>query len=316
MLLALGTILIGLVLIVWSADRFLNGAATVGKLLNISPFLVGMTLVAIGTSGPEIVVAIVSALNQTPAIAIGNVFGSNSANIGLVIGVTAMLTTLPFPKATLKAELPYLMIATIIALFCLLDRHLSRTDSIILIGTLFALGWHIARNKGQHSELIASTLKTKSMPNKKAIWHFSSGLIILLISTELLVVGASNLAGLLGVSELVIGLTIVAVGTSLPELATTLSSALKGQTGLAIGNIIGSNILNLVVVLSIAGLISPTEIAPVAINRDFVVVMAFTLLLALFAYGFSAKPIIARFEGFVLFLAWIAYNVLIYVQTS
>lgn len=319
MLLALSAVLIGLVLIVWSADRFLNGAVAVARLLNISPFLIGLTLVALGTSGPEIVVSIVAALNGTPEIAIGNVLGSNNANIGLVIGITALVTSLSFPQHVLKAELVYLLVATAVTVFCLADHNLSRLDGALLIMTLLIIGGYIALNKEKHATIIPAppdNAKLSSKSGKKATWHFISGLVVLLISTQLLVEGASELARMLEVSELVIGLTIVAIGTSLPELAATLSGALKGQSSLAIGNIVGSNILNLLVVLAIAAVLSPTEIAPVAVNRDFLVVMAFTILLALFAYGFPSKPIVNRFEGFVLFSAWVAYNILIYIQTK
>lgn len=312
----LSAIVVGLILMVWSANRFLNGAANAAKILGMSPFLIGLTVVSLGTSGPELVVAAIAAINGTPKLAIGNAIGSNIANIGLVLGVTAIFKVLPFPKSVLKSELPWLVILTLITFGLLLDLHLSMLDGVFLLAGLAFVLWRIAHQQKHAAEPIQSDppAEISELSQRKTIWHFLSGLTVLLLSAQMLVWAATHLATHLGISELVIGLTVVAIGTSLPELATTLGSALKKQPELAIGNIVGSNILNLVAVLALPALIAPTDIPPSALWRDFLVMTALTFLLALFAYGFSPRPAITRFEGLALVVVWSAYNVLLYHQ--
>lgn len=314
------SIIIGLVLLVWSADRFLTGAVVIAKLLGMSPLLIGLTIVSLGTSGPEIVVATIASLNGTPGIAIGNAIGSNIANIGMVLGVTALFRVLPFPQSVLKSELFWLIVATVLAFLCVVDSSLSRLNSLVLIGGLIVIFWRIAKRAHQPGEDAAGTTEkpdeSPAISAPVASWLFFSGLVVLLFSAEVLVWSASAVAAELGVSDLMIGLTIVAIGTSLPELAATLGGALKGQTGLAIGNVVGSNILNLLAVLAIPGLISPAELPLEVLRRDFFAMSVLTLLLVLFAYGFSPKPSITRFEGAILFIVWIAYNSLLYYHSS
>lgn len=314
------SIMIGLVLLVWSADRFLTGAVVIAKLLGMSPFLIGLTVVSLGTSGPEIMVATIAALNGTPGIAVGNAIGSNIANIGMVLGVTAIFKVLPFPQSVLKSELLWLIAVTVLAFLCVVDSNLSRLNSLVLIGGLIVVFWRIAKRERQPSEDDTDTTGKPDEPPAAsaavASWLFFSGLAVLLFSAKLLVWAASAVAAKLGIPDLVIGLTIVAIGTSLPELAATLGGALKGQTGLAIGNVVGSNILNLLVVLAIPGLIMPTELPLELLRRDFFAMSVLTLLLVFFAYGFSPKPAITQFEGTVLFIVWIAYNSLLYYHTS
>lgn len=312
-------IALGLVLLIWSADRFLVGAASTARLLGVSPFLIGLTVVSLGTSAPEIVVAFMAALNQTPEVAIGNALGSNIANIGMVLGITALLKVLPFPTSVLKSELPLLLGVTILACICLFDAHLSRTDSAFLLAAFLFVLWQIARRQRLEGDIAPSEADRsdiKILPTGKSAWYFASGLAVLLLSAQLLIWAATSYAEALGVSDLIIGLTIVAVGTSLPELATAIGGSIKGQSGLAIGNVVGSNILNVVTVLAIPGLIAPGEIPEAAFRRDFVVMFSMTILLAVFAYGFSSKPSINRFEGLILLVSWIAYNVLLYTTIA
>lgn len=318
MILYLFAAVASLVVMIWSTDRFLTGAANSAKQLGVSPLLIGLTIVSLGTSAPEIVVAVVAAFNDTPNLAIGNALGSNIANIGMVLGITALFRPLPFPSSVLKSEMVWLIAAVVLALILLADSHFSRVDGLLLLSGLALLLWNIARQqkKGKKKVEPEELKNSDKIFDKTNIWLFISGLVLLLLSAELLVWSATLIAAELGVSDLIIGLTIIAIGTSLPELFTTLGSALKGQPGLAIGNVVGSNILNLLAVLAIPGLITPTDLLPETMPRDFFAMAALTMLLVLFAYGFSSKPSITRFEGCILAAAWIAYNALLFHQLS
>lgn len=322
MLIYSACIIAGLILLIWSADRFLSGAAATAKGFGISPLLIGLTVVSLGTSAPEIVVSVMASLQNTPNIAIGNAIGSNIANIGLVLGITALFRPLPFPKSVLTFELPWLIAVTFIAFLFIADNQLTRLEGVALVLGLGILLWQIARrqknnpddwNEGLLPEEGGDDASEKL--TKKPIWLFLSGLVVLLLSAELLVWSATGLAREMNVSELVIGLTIVAIGTSLPELAATVGAALRGQTGLAIGNVVGSNILNILAVLAIPALLRAPGIPPEILWRDFLTMSALTLLLMFFAYGLKNKPSISRFEGVVLTIFWFGYNALLYYLT-
>lgn len=311
-------VIVSLALIFWSANFFLDGAAASAAHLGISPFTIGLTLVALGTSGPEIAVAVMAALNNTPNLAMGNVAGSNNANIGMVLGIAALYSAIPFPNRVLKVELPFLCILVLVSLLLLSDLRLSVADGFILISTLGigVLLWRTHQTKQIIAkELIHSLEDLPKLSKLQSTWHFVFGLIVLLVSTELLVSSGAKLALGLGVSETFIGLTFIAVGTSLPELATTVGGVIKGNAGLAIGNVVGSNILNLALVLGLIGVLSPLQIESATLYRDFIVVLTFTLMLAVFAYGFHKRPSIGRVEGGVLLCMWIAYNALILFQS-
>ena len=312
----LALILLSLVLIFWSTNHFVDGAAAGAKHMGISSFTIGLTLVALGTSGPEIAVSVVASLNNNQGLAIGNVAGSNNANIGLVLGLAALCTAMPFPNSVLKAELPSLAFIVVVSLLLLLDLYLSFTDGLILLAMLVigAILWHRFKPEQTTDEIISSAIDAPELSRREATWRFLSGLVILLASTRLLVWGGAELAESLGVSQTFIGLTVIALGTSIPELATTLNSTFKGHVSLAIGNLIGSNIFNLTLVLGLVGVLSPTPVESVAVQRDFIAVLGFTLLLALFGYGLAKKPIIARIEGAILLSLWIGYNALIIHQ--
>lgn len=318
MWLAIVSLLFGFITLVWSADRFLNGAAASARSLGMSPMLIGLTIVSLGTSAPEILVSLSAAMNARPLLAVGNAIGSNITNIGLVLGFTALLVPLPFARSVLRSELPWLMATTFAAFIVLFDLELGRPEGLFLLAMLGVLMYRLYRGHklGAADELpeLENLDDIPDLPLKKALFYLVSGLVVLLISAEVLVWGATSIAAALGVSELIIGLTIVAIGTSLPELAATVGSALKGHTDIAIGNIVGSNILNILAVMAVPGLVHPVVLDGAVLWRDFGMMLVLTLLLMLFAYGISARPMITRFEGIILLSAWIGYNVLLYSQ--
>ncbi len=314
-------LILGFITLVWSADKFLSGAASTANHLGVSKMLIGLTVVSVGTSAPEILVAVTASIEGTPLLAIGNAIGSNIANIGLVLGITALIAPLPFSQTVLKAELPWLLGATLLALILMFDLYLSLLDGVLLLGGLGLILWRLMKNQQtagvEVSESIHEELdELQQMPMGQAIFWLITGLLVLLVSAEVLVWSATEIAEALGVSELIIGLTIVAVGTSLPELAATVGSAIKGHSDIAIGNVVGSNILNILAVLAIPGLIGGADIDIVALWRDCGMMLALTLLLALFAYAIGSRPVITRFEGAVMLAAWCGYNLLLMNQAS
>lgn len=320
MLIASLALIVGFVTLVWSADRFLNGAAASARLLGMSPLMIGLTIVSLGTSAPEIMVSVSAALNGTTLLAIGNAIGSNIANIGLVLGVAALIAPLPFARSVLSSELPWLMIATLAAFLVLFNLHLGRLEGIFLLLLLGILMWRLIReHRNKDVEELEPELEEiaelEKLSHGQAIIWLLTGLIVLLLSAQLLVWAATEMATLLGVSELIIGLTVIAIGTSLPELAATVGSVIKGHTDIAIGNVVGSNILNVLAVMSLPPIIAPVTLDVAILWRDFGMMLAVTLLLLLFAYGFNRRPVITRFEGMVLLMAWIGYNTMLYLQS-
>ncbi len=312
-------LIFGFVALVWSADRFLSGAAACATNLGVSKMLIGLTVVSIGTSAPEILVALFAAIEGNPLLAVGNAIGSNIANIGLVLGITALVAPLPFSKPVRQAELPWLLIATVLALGLIFDHNLSRLDGIILLIGLAVILWLLVRAQKQPDQELSASLQEEldelpEMTTLQAIVWLVLGLIVLLVSAQVLVHAASTIAEALGVSDMIIGLTIVAVGTSLPELAATIGSAIKGHPDIAIGNVVGSNILNILAVLSVPGIVSGANIEAVAVWRDGGMMLALTLALALFAYGINSRPVITRFEGMVMLAAWCGYNYMLVLQ--
>ncbi len=311
-------LVLGFVALIWSADKFLSGAAATAANMGVSKMMIGLTVVSVGTSAPEIVVASMAALDGNSLLAVGNAIGSNIANIGLVLGITAIITPLPFSANVLRKELPWLLGATFLAVILLFDRRLDFVDGIILLLGLTYILWQLMASQSDpeySTEAISDELDDlPEMTNRQSIIWLTVGLIVLLISAQVLVYAATNIATTLGVSDLIIGLTIVAVGTSLPELAATVGSAIKGQPDIAIGNIVGSNILNILAVLAVPGLIHATDIDYAALWRDSGMMLALTLMLALFAYGLNSRAVITRFEGSVMLMAWIGYNLLLIQQ--
>ena len=311
-------LIIGFSALIWSADRFVHASAAAAKNLGVSKIVIGLTFVAVGTSAPEIVVGLQDSLGGRGQLAIGNAIGSNIANIGLVLGITALVRPLPFATTTLRREIPWLIGATVLALLCLVDRYLGVIDGLALLGGLSFLLYRLARigrRAGGLPDNIQSELdELPDMTMVIAGLWFLAALVVLLVSAHLVVEGAREVALRFGVSEVVVGLTVVAVGTSLPELSVTVTAVLRGHADMAIGNVVGSNILNILAVLAIPALLAPQVIEVAVLWRDYGLMLALTALLILFAYGIGSRKIITRFEGAVLVTAYVGYTYLIYQQ--
>lgn len=319
----IAAILVGLFLLIWSADRFIEGASSIARNLGISPLIVGMLVIGFGTSAPEMIVSATAALKGNPSLGIGNALGSNITNITLVLGVTALFFVLPVHSRLLKQEIPLVLSTAILALVLMIDGFFSRFDSIILVIVMFAvLLWMVysaSKDRASSDPLVEETAieLPDQMPLSKSVFWTVIGLTLLLLSSNLLVYGASNIAKIMGVSDLIIGLTIVAIGTSLPELAATISSARKGETDLAVGNIVGSNLFNTLAVLPIPALIQPLDVPDGVLDRDIWVMLAATVILLVFCIGWSkeSRYKITRGKGLFLLGGFIAYEGLLYFQS-
>lgn len=338
MILSFILIFIALFLLVWSADRFVEGSAVIARHMGISPLLIGMLIVGFGTSAPELLVSSLSAFQGNPGIALGNAYGSNICNIALILGLTALIKPISVQSTLLKKELPLLVAFTVLSYFLLFDAGLSRIEAALLL-ILFAglVLWGIYHEKKGHNEAleikdplknkdaleikdtleveVTQRMETAVLPMKSALFKTGMGLILLIVSSRILVTHAVRVASMMGVSDLVIGLTIVAVGTSLPELAASIMATRRDEHDIAIGNVIGSNLFNTLAVVGIAGVIHPMPIDAVTLKRDLPVVLGLTLLLFLFGYGFAKRPgRINRLEGafllicYGLYMAWVLSN--------
>ncbi|MDX8408775.1 MAG: calcium/sodium antiporter [Mariprofundales bacterium] len=316
---ATATLIVGIALLVWGADRFVEGAASIAKNLRVAPMVIGLTIVSLGTSLPEMVVAAMAALNGNRDLGIGNVIGSNIANIGLVLGTTALIIPLAVHSMTLRREMPVLVLVTLLAFALLVDGELSQMDGFILIASLVVMiVWIVSiALKDRHDPMVEEFAETISEPMgmRTAILWFIAGLVLLIISSRMVVWGATEIAHALGVSDLVIGLTIVAIGTSLPELVASVTSAIKGEADIAVGNVIGSNMFNLLAVLAMPALIHPGTFAPQALLRDFPIMLGFTVALLVVSFGFKSGGNISRVEGALLASAFFGYLLLLYFQT-
>lgn len=314
MLLATLAIILGLTLLVWSADRFVDGAAATARHLGMPPLLIGMVIIGFGTSAPEMVVSAISAVQGNPGLALGNAFGSNITNIALILGLTALISPIAVHSSVLRKELPILMGVTLFAVFMLWDGDLSRLDAwAFLIVFAVLMGWSIWEGMRQRSDALAGevteSLDAQPMPLSRALTWLAVGLVLLILSSRILVWGAVEIAHGLGVSDLIIGLTIVAIGTSLPELASSLIAARKGEHDLALGNIIGSNLFNTLAVVGIAGAIHPLAVPPELISRDMLVMGLLTLSIFLLGSGFRGRAArINRPEGLFLLLCFVGYT--------
>ena len=309
------TLILGFIALGWSADRFVKASAAAATNLGVSKIIIGLTAVAVGTSAPEIMVGIEASLFGLGEMAIGNAIGSNIANIGLVLGITAMVSPLRFAQITLKRELPWLIGATLLTLACLFNLHLGVLDGLALLAGLGVILYLLAsKNRETPGDLEAELDELPDMTNRQSFVWFVVGLAVLLLSAHVLVVAAKAVALEFGVSELVIGLTVVAVGTSLPELSVTIAAARQGHPEMAIGNVVGSNILNILAVLAIPALLDPQPLAVVVLWRDYGMMFALTALLILLAYAIGSRKVITRFEGLVLLSAWIGYTTILYLQ--
>ncbi len=313
MLYSLVAIICGFALLVWGADRFVTGAAALARNFGVSPMLIGLTIVGFGTSAPEILVSAMAAAQDNPGLAIGNAIGSNIANIGLILSITALVAPLTVHSVSLRREYPVLLAVCLVAILLMLDGELGRLDGVMLLAGLLVLLYGMTRialssRRSDPMEREFEAEIPQEMKTSAAIFWFLAGLALLLVSSRMLVWGAVNIATAFGVSDLVIGLTIVALGTSLPELAAGIASALKKEHDIAIGNIIGSNMYNLLAVLAMPGLIAPGAFAPEVLSRDLPMMTGLTIAMFLMSYGFNGRGRINRLEASLLLAAFIGYQ--------
>lgn len=313
MLLSLAAIVVGLALLVWSADKFVDGAAATAKHLGMPSLLIGMVIIGFGTSAPEMTVSAFAAWEGNPALALGNAYGSNIVNIALILGVTAVIAVIAVHSDIVRKEMPILLAVTLLSGLLLWDKEISRWDAVILLVVFFGImGWSIYSAMRDRNDTLSTEveeeLASHPMTLKTAMVWLAIGLVLLVISSKILVWGAVDIAHALGVSDLIIGLTIVALGTSLPELASSLAAARKGESDLAIGNIIGSNLFNTLAVVGIAGAIAPIAVADEVLTRDFPVMLAVTVGLFIMAYGFRKPGHLTRWEGILLLSVYFGYT--------
>jgi len=312
----------GVLLLVWSADRFVDGASSAARHFGMPPLLIGMVIVGFGTSFPELIVSTQASLQGNPGIALGNAYGSNITNIALILGLTSIISPITVHSKVLSNELPILTAITGISAWFVADGHISRTEAILLL-VLFVLlmGWSVWQGMQKRPDAFGKEmdleLASVDMPLKKAVWLMLVGLAVLIISSRLLVWGAVDIARTLGVSDLIIGLTIVAIGTSLPELASAIAATRKGEHDIALGNVLGSNLFNTLAVVGLAGTIHPMDVGRDVFVRDMFVMGILTVSLFVIGYRFPyGKGRINRVEGLLLVASYIAYLVYLYVSTG
>ncbi|MEM6998273.1 MAG: calcium/sodium antiporter [Pseudomonadota bacterium] len=323
MLISCFFVVFGFALLIYGADGFVEGASNLARQLGVSPLIIGLTIVGFATSAPEIIVGSVSAWQGKTAIAIGNAVGSNIANIGLVLGLSVLVFPITIASTTIRKEFGLMFLAIIITLFVMLDNHLSRIDGmILLISLIISMAWIVwlAKHSPVNDPLVKESIDEYSeKPNKsdsvgKALVQLLFGLVLLLLGADMLVRGAVFIAAYFGVSDLIIGLTIVAIGTSLPELAACIVSLKKDEADIAVGNIIGSNMFNMLAVLSIPTLINPDYFADDVLYRDFPTMITLTLLMGAMVF-MSSKGKLIRSEGALLFLCFIGYQYMLFSQS-
>lgn len=315
MAMAVSALVAGLILLVWSADRFVEGAAATARYFSMPPLLIGMVVVGFGTSAPEMVVSALAALQGSPGIALGNAYGSNIANIALILGITALISPIMVHSAVLRKELPILTLVTAGSVVLMADLVLSFSDAMIFL-VLFAglMGWTIMQGIRQKADPLAAQMEAqatdRTMSLRRSVFWLAAGLVLLIASSRMLVWGAVKIALIFHVSDMVIGLTIVAIGTSLPELASSIIAARRGEHDIALGNVLGSNLFNTLAVVGIAGVIHPFGVEPATLSRDMVVMGVLTLSLFVIGYGFKGRQgRINRFEGAVLLAVYLGYTI-------
>lgn len=316
MLLSSLAILAGLLLLVWSADRFVAGASATARHFAMPPLLVGMLVVGFGTSAPEMVVSVLAAAQGNPGLALGNAWGSNIVNMALILGVTALLAPVLVQSVVLRKELPILMAVTALTALLVWNGVLSRLDAAGLLLVFAGLvSWSIVEARGNKGDTLAretaTELRAHAMPLRRALVLLVVGLLVLVGSSRMLVWGAVGIAQSLGVSDLVIGLTVVAVGTSLPELAACVAAARKGEDDIALGNILGSCLFNTLAVVGLAGVIAPIDVGTEVLIRDLPVMAGLTVLLFLMGWGFRGPGRINRVEAGVLLTVYLIYTVVV-----
>ncbi|MDV7105935.1 calcium/sodium antiporter [Vibrio sp. TH_r3] len=317
---AVAFLIVGLVFLVWSADRLVYGAAALAKNIGISPLIIGMTILAMGSSAPEMMVSASASLAGKSDTAVGNVLGSNIANIALIIGITALIKPLSISSGVIRRELPLMIVVTLLSGIILWDSHLGFYEGVLLfvLFAVFILAMlRISQKEKSNGDSFIEEQESEipeGVSNIKAAMWVVIGLIILPLSADTLVDNAVIIAKYFGMSDLVIGLTIIAIGTSLPELAASLAGVLKGEDDMAVGNIIGSNVFNILAVMGIPGLLNPSILSQHAMGRDFWVMLTVSLLLVLFALGKSRS--INRIEGALLFTCFIGYQAYLFANMT
>lgn len=321
-------IIVGFILLVWGADRFVLGASATARNLGVSPLIIGLTIVGFGTSAPEMLVSAMAAANGNPDMGVGNALGSNITNVGLVLGITALVVPLSVHSSLLKREFPLLLLVMGVSLALLWDGELGILDgTLLLVGMAMMVLWMVHLGLKQRAENSVpdghdpmvdefSEEIPEHMPMGWAIFWLVAGLVILVGSSRLLVWGAVEIAVWAGVSDLIIGLTIIAIGTSLPEMAASVMSALKGEADIAIGNVLGSNMFNLLAVLGMPGVIAPSAVPAEVLNRDYPVMLALTVALLVFAYGFRGPGRLNRLEGLALLGGYFGYLWWLYLAAT
>ena len=316
-------LIIGLILLVWSSDIFIEGAASTAKHLSISPLIIGVVVLGFGTSMPEIVVAILASLDDSPGLAVGNAIGSNIANIALVLGITALIAPIVVKSSVIKRELPILMAISIGAYLLVLDGKLGIADGVVLVVALvLVMYWMIRSNKkaDPNDPIAEETLhEIEELPllsKNKSFIYLVGGLIVLIISARLMVNGAVDIATYFEVPEVVIGLTIIAIGTSLPELAAAISAARKNEADLMIGNIVGSNLFNILAVFAVPALLAPSLIDKDVLMIDMPIMLGLTILMLIMALPRKNESVIFRGKGVILSTLFVSYLILLYFRTT
>ncbi|MFA0547833.1 calcium/sodium antiporter [Vibrio splendidus 5S-101] len=320
MLEAIAFLIIGLGFLVWSADKLVYGAAALARNFGISPLVIGMTILAMGSSAPEMMVSATAALDGKTDTAVGNVLGSNIANIALILGITALIKPLSISSGVIRRELPLMIGVTLLAGALLWDNHLGFYEGVLLFvlfaAFLFAM-LQISRSEKKNGDAFLEEQESEvpeGVSNPKAAMWVVVGLIVLPLAANMLVDNAVVIAKFFGMSDLVIGLTIIAVGTSLPELAASLAGVMKGEDDMAVGNIIGSNVFNILAVMGIPGILNPSVLSEFAMGRDFWVMLGVSLLLVVMALGKSRS--VNRIEGGVLIVTFVAYQAYLLMNMS
>lgn len=319
MVIAVAILIVGLIVLVWSADRLVFGAAAIAKNYGVSPLVIGMTILAMGSSAPEMMVSANAALADKTDTAVGNVLGSNIANIALILGFTALIKPLSIGSTIIRRELPLMLGVTVLAGVLLWNNHLGFFEGMGLF-TLFVIFilmmLKIGKDSGGTDPILADQQSDipNDVSNLKAVLWIIIGLPLLLVSSDQVVDSAVTIAQYFGMSDLVIGLTIIAIGTSLPELAASIAGVMKGEDDLAVGNIIGSNVFNILAVMGIPGLLNPSAISEYAMSRDYYIMLVLSIMLLIFALGKSRS--INRIEGAVFLLCYIGYQGYLFVNAA
>lgn len=314
MTLAIIVLALSLALLVWSADRFVDGSAATARYLGVPPLLIGMIVVGFGTSAPEMLVSALAASQGNPGLALGNAYGSNIFNIAFILGLTALISPIAVHSQVLRKELPILILVTGLAAFQLWDEKLTRIDALVLLGVFAALMvWSVRQGLQKRADTLSSEvereLKTHPTSLGRAVFWIILGLSLLIVSSRGLVWGAVIIARDMGISDLIIGLTIVAAGTSLPELASSIAAARKGEHDIALGNIIGSNLFNTLVVVGVAGVIRPLAAPPEVLSRDIPLMSVLTVSLFILSYRNGRQGRINRLGGAALLAAYVGYTI-------